>query len=153
MLWKTHHTVPFPPAPPHPPWCLLLHIIFSHHSIWLPTNNSLNSVKSPFGELIFSIKRYFSLYVHQYVSLYRRDCTHLSEKRVWVSTENSLGKKLHICQYVQTWVIVSGIGNLYRSPFFALMAGTCSLQAEEAASLCSGRVTGSLFVMEEPLSA
>ena len=36
---------------------------------------------------------------------------------------------------------------------FALTVGTCSLQAEEAASLCSSRVTRSRFDLDKPLSA
>lgn len=87
-----HTTLDFIPFAPHHPCCLLLKISYSHHCIWLPTNNSLNSVKNPFGELIFFIKNtasgYFSLYMHKYVYMYRRgyvymEGTHSSRKN-WV---------------------------------------------------------------------
>lgn len=44
------------PCSPHP-WCALRILSHSHHCIWLPTDKSLNSVKNPFGELIFFIEK------------------------------------------------------------------------------------------------
>lgn len=53
-MGNTPHRPSFPRA--RHPWCVLLKISYSPHCIWLPTNNGLNSVKNPFGELVFFIK-------------------------------------------------------------------------------------------------
>lgn len=73
-----HTTLYFIPLAPHHPCCLLLKISYSHHCIWLPTNDSLNSVKNPFGELIFFIEKR---------CLGPSLCTYLN---VWICTEEDM---------------------------------------------------------------
>lgn len=78
---KTHHTVPFPPVPITPSVCLLLKIsFFSHHYIWLPINNSLNSVKTPFGEFIL-LKIGVWILLCTCIKTACVPCTHTSQKK------------------------------------------------------------------------
>lgn len=156
-----HTTLYSSPFAPHHPWCLLLKVSYSYHYIWLPANNSLNSVQNPFGQLIFFIKKMvsgcFSLYMHKNVFMYRRHCvyaryTHLSEnlfgyllKTHWKNNDKFIRLSRPGSQFLEYKICIKS--------FFALTVGTCSLQAEGVPSLCTSRVTGSLWDWDKPLSA
>lgn len=93
----------------------------------------------------------FSLYIHKYVYMYRR-YTHLPEnlfgylvKTYWRNNSKCISLSRPGSQFLEYKMCIKSL--------FALIVGTCSLQAGEVPSLCTSRVTGSLFDWDEPQSA